>query len=703
MNNNTYLFKIIYVVLLTTLLSALSLTVFAEKSPKLNASISNECVPRKGFYGDPGSATAGAIIKVYSYDWSQLTANAGSIFASGIVTANSDGSWVWKCNGSNSCTAGANNCITNGTYAVTQTAPGKTESDPIFICVGSSNQSSKPVITGTNFSASGTVSGNAGNNAGVTIYTRNGATYNKIGFTNANSTGQWTITGLAITPCDTLTALSVEPTMCLSAYADAKTEGGIQQVSISSSRGTSACVGDTVVLTASQSSGISWSTGATTQTIQVLNSGTVTVTYSAGAGCSNQASTTLTFHNLPPTPVVYSVAGNEHCDGDTLTLYTNTMSGMNYSWRRFGFTVSGATDTALVITSPARYYASYIDANGCRSESDTFQVIRGPIEPVLSVTNNATICNSTPVVISTNPIPGVTYQWRNYSNNVAGATGPSLSTLNTGRYSLVVTNARGCNRSSGSVDVNITPQKPTLSGTGSLAVCAGSGMKLVTPLVADMTYQWKRNSRNITGGTTNTIFTAGEGYFRVVVTDTNGCSRASDSVQVYFSPAKPVITATGPTTFCPGDSVVLQANTIANVDYVWKRWAVNVPNSNQTSLTVKTTGKYRVQVTDMKGCTRTSDAIDVTTACREAMEPMPDADQLKVFPNPTNDLFQISLLGHQPEDIQIEILNTIGSAVPFKSEATAEGTIKVDVLVPGIYFAKIKGRDTIKVMRIIRE
>ena len=105
----------------------------------------------------------------------------------------------------------------------------------------------------------------------------------------------------------------------------------------------------------------------------------------------------------------------------------------------------------------------------------------------------------------------------------------------------------------------------------------------------------------------------------------------------------------------------------------------------------------------MKGCTRTSDAIDVTTACREAMEPMPETDQLKVYPNPTSDVFQISLNGHTPEEVQIEILNAIGSAVPFRSEPTAEGSIKVDVLIPGIYFAKIKGRNTIKVMRIIRE
>ncbi|MFM7901602.1 MAG: hypothetical protein ACKPAD_06400, partial [Bacteroidota bacterium] len=118
---------------LTTMivLSFLTFNAVAEKSPMLNSGLSRECTPRKGFYGDPGSSVAGAVIKVYSYSGSLLTPNAGSIFNAGTITVNTDGSWIWKCNGSNSCAAGANNCLTNGTYAVTQTVSGKTESDPI--------------------------------------------------------------------------------------------------------------------------------------------------------------------------------------------------------------------------------------------------------------------------------------------------------------------------------------------------------------------------------------------------------------------------------------------------------------------------------------------------------------------------------------------------------------------------------------------
>ncbi|MFN5323969.1 MAG: T9SS type A sorting domain-containing protein [Bacteroidota bacterium] len=703
MNNNTYLRKTIYALFVGLVLSAASYKAQAEKTPKLNASISNECVPRKGFYGDPGSATAGAIIKVYAYDGAQLTANAGSIFNAGTITANSDGSWVWKCNGSNSCTAGANNCITNGTYAVTQTAPGKTESDPIFICVGASNQSSKPVINGTNFSTSGTVSGNAGNNAGVTVYTRIGSVYNKIGFTNANSTGQWTISGLTITPCDTLTALSVEPTMCLSAYADAKTEGGIQQVTLTSDRGLTACAGDTIRLTASQASNITWSTGETSQTINALTSGSYTVTYSLGAGCSNNASANLTFNSLPPTPVVYSISGNQGCLGDTMTLYTNAMPGMSYSWRRYGINMTGATAPTVLINSPARYYVTYTDANGCRAESDTFHVYGGPTTPAISVTGSTVLCNSSTAVINTPTVSGLTYQWRTYGNAIVGATTNNFTARTAGRYTVTVSNAHGCSNTSSAVDVTVTPQMPVITASGSLAVCQGGGVKINSSIINDVTYQWKKYGRNIPGATATALFTSGEGFFKVTVTDANGCSRTSDSVQVYFTPAKPVITATGPTSFCPGDSVVLQATAIANVNYVWKRWTTNVPSSNQNTLTAKNAGRYRVQVTDMKGCTRTSDPIDVVTACRLEDSNQPLEAELNIYPNPSNGAFEISFEGATNEDLNIEIFNSIGAPVKFMREQTSWGTVKVEGLIPGVYFAKVHNGRATKVMRIIRE
>lgn len=673
----------------------------AEKSPMINSGLSNECTPRKGFYGDPGSAVAGAVIRVYSYDGALLTPNAGSIFNTGTITVNTNGSWIWKCNGSNACTAGANNCLINGTYAVTQTVSGKTESDPIFICVGANNQSAKPVITGTNFSSTGTVSGTAGNSAGVTLYTRNGATLNKIGFTNANSTGQWTMSGLTITPCDSLTALSVESTMCLSAYADAKTEGGIQQVTVTTDRSTTACVGDTIMLTASQSSNITWNTGATTQTIMALTGGNYTVTYSRGTGCSNNATTTLTFNSLPPTPVVYSIGGNQGCLGDTMTLYTIAMPGMSYSWRRYGITVPGATGTSILINSPARYYITYINGNGCRAESDTFHVYGGPTTPIIAASGSTVLCNNSTVVLSTSAVAGLNYQWRTYGNAIAGATSSSYTARGAGKYTVTVTNANGCSNTSDPIEVTVTPQVPTITASGSLAVCVGGGVKINSNIISDVSYQWKKSGRNITGATYSSVFTSGEGFFKVTVTDLNGCSRTSDSVQVYFTPAKPVISATGPTTFCPGGSVTLQSNTIANVNYVWRKFNNNIPSSNTNSVTVNSSGKYRVQVTDQKGCTRLSDAIDVTVACR--LSDNGNSKEAYAYPNPSREGFNIIMQGEESDDLQIEIYNMIGVATTFERSISDDGSVRIEGLVPGIYFANIKGRESSQVIRIVRE
>jgi hypothetical protein len=489
--------------------------------------------------------------------------------------------------------------------------------------------------------------------------------------------------------------------MCLSAYADTRTEGGIQQVTITSDRGTAACFGDTITLTASQGTDITWSTGATTASIQVLSGGTYNVIYSRGTGCTTTASMGITFHTLPPTPVVQSMGGNQGCLGDTMTLYTTAQPGMSYSWRRYGITIPGATGTSVLINSPARYYVTYIDGNGCRAESDTFHVYSGPTAPTVVTSGSTVLCNNSTVTLSTTPVAGLNYQWRTYGNVITGANTTSFIARGTGRYTVTATNANGCSNTSLPVDVTVTPQMPTITASGSLAVCQGSGVRINTQNLSDVTYQWRRSGRIIPGATAPAYLTSGEGFFKVTITDLNGCSRTSDSVQVYFTPAKPVITATGSTTFCPGGSVTLQSNTIPNVNYLWKKYNTNVSNSNTTSINVNSTGRYRVQVTDQKGCTRTSDPIDVTASCRIAENGT--TGEAQVYPNPSNGAFDFVLAGEDAATLEIQVYNSIGVAVPFEKTITMEGTVRIDGLIPGIYFASLKGKETSKVLRIIRE
>src|SRR3989339_120188 len=113
-----------------------NITVAVTCTRALDAGLSSECTPKKGFTGSAGSAVSGAVVKIYNEANVLLDPNAGSIYAAGTITANTDGSWIWKCNGSNACAAGANNCISAGSYKLTQTVSGQCESDPIYICIG---------------------------------------------------------------------------------------------------------------------------------------------------------------------------------------------------------------------------------------------------------------------------------------------------------------------------------------------------------------------------------------------------------------------------------------------------------------------------------------------------------------------------------------------------------------------------------------
>ena len=127
----------------------------------------------------------------------------------------------------------------------------------------------------------------------------------------------------------------------------------------------------------------------------------------------------------------------------------------------------------------------------------------------------------------------------------------------------------------------------------------------------------------------------------------------------------------------------------------------NIPSSNTTSVTVNSSGKYRVQVTDLKGCTRLSDAIDVTAACR--LSDNGSSNDVFAYPNPSKDGFNITMQGEDSEDLQIEIYNMIGVATPFQRSISEDGSVRIEGLVPGIYFANIKGRETSQIIRIVRE
>jgi len=108
------------------------------------------------------------------------------------------------------------------------------------------------------------------------------------------------------------------------------------------------------------------------------------------------------------------------------------------------------------------------------------------------------------------------------------------------------------------------------------------------------------------------------GSAQVNTTSTNGRDGFLVKLQVGILPLKPTIDNIGSLSFCKGDSVVLDANSRNFVSYQWRKDNVPINGANSSTLTVKSTGMYSVDVADASGCTG-SESIKVTAFDRPGL------------------------------------------------------------------------------------
>ena len=133
------------------------------------------------------------------------------------------------------------------------------------------------------------------------------------------------------------------------------------------------------------------------------------------------------------------------------------------------------------------------------------------------------------------------------------------------------------------VDVATLPIASTITANGAITFCAGGSVVLS----GNVGGVWS------TGATTFSITVTASGDYYVINT-TNCGSIISNHIIVTVNPNPvPTITASGPTTFCQGGSVVLTAS--ASSSYLWSTGATT------QSITVSASGSYSVSVTDANG------------------------------------------------------------------------------------------------------
>lgn len=261
-----------------------------------------------------------------------------------------------------------------------------------------------------------------------------------------------------------------------------------------------------------------WSNGATTQDISGLAAGTYSVTVTDGVGCSATASATVTVQPEPTAGI--NVVRPIRCNGDTDGFLSATATGGTAPYT--GKWSNGATGTNIAGLVPGTYTVTITDANGC-TDVASMTLVEPPVL-VAGSEAQGVLCNGGETGGVTATITGGTtpysYNWS------TGAATQNISNLPAGNYSLTVTDANGCTKTT-SATVN-EPSAPVSLQTSSQPASCNGGTNgrvnlTVNGGVGGYSFVWS------TGATTQNLPFVGAGVYSVTATDANGCSATAQA------------------------------------------------------------------------------------------------------------------------------------------------------------------------------
>lgn len=149
-----------------------------------------------------------------------------------------------------------------------------------------------------------------------------------------------------------------------------------------------------------------------------------------------------------------------------------------------------------------------------------------------------------------------------------------------------------------------------IAGTFPATICPDDSVLLQAPIQSGNTYLWS------TGATTDHIYAKSAGKYSVEVTNSAGCSRMSQEVEVkeFTRPVTTITSDAANDTACTGSNVTFTGTGTFDTFYLFKNFQlVSISTGNQMAATVDESAVYNMKVRDANGCmSNFSDTLELT-------------------------------------------------------------------------------------------
>ena len=258
---------------------------------------------------------------------------------------------------------------------------------------------------------------------------------------------------------------------------------------------------------------------------------------------------------------------------------------------------TSATSAAINSLIPGQYTVTVTDGNTCQS-SASYQIT----QPTLLIANATVTSNyngqqiscfnasdGTASVVASGGTAPYTYLWSN------GQTTSNATGLDTGFYSVIVTDANGCQAFD---TVFLSEPTPIVLATTHTNVTCFGGFNGSISLVASggtfpYTFAWSNNTNN------QNAINLPAGIFTVTVSDVNGCSQViSDTI---LQPAQPITPSeTHINVGCYGDATgSIDLSVVGGTPGYTYSWNIGSTTQDLSNLPF---GVYTVFITDVNNC-----------------------------------------------------------------------------------------------------